>query len=116
MSTDEGQGPRHAAAAEAGIDAQGVEQLEREVARTREQLGGTVDALGTKLDVRSGLDQRVAAARDAVTDRDDRPLPAVWVAAAGSTLATIVGLVLWARARSTSRARRDGAARGSRRR
>lgn len=99
MSTDEGQGPRHAAAAEAGTDTQDVEQLEREVARTRQQLGDTVDALGTKLDVRSRMDQRVAAARDAVTDRDGRPLPAVWVAAAGSALATVVGLVLWQRMR-----------------
>lgn len=81
-----------------------VEQLEHEAARTRAELGDTVDALTARLDVKSRarheLDARRARAqqgaanvRRAVTDRDGKPLPQVWAAGA-AVLVAVVGVPL----------------------
>lgn len=109
MSDIEDESPKPAAAAPADEHDRDVAQLEREAARTRAQLGETVDALGAKLDVRSRATEQanvaratvtraVVRARDAGTDQHGRPVPAVWIAL-GVTTAASVGVVLLVRAR-----------------
>ncbi len=84
-------------------------ELEKEVARTRAELGGTVDALSARLDVPTRAKGRVDAsrekarratlrAREAVIDEQGRPVPAAWLGA-GTALAAAVGLALLVRAR-----------------
>lgn len=64
-----------------------TDDLERDIERTREHLGETVDALGAKLDVKS-------RAQDAVRQADNRKIGAGVVLAA----AVVVGAVLlWRR-------------------
>ena len=68
---------------------EGVEQLEREAAATRAELGETVDALAAKLDVkrrakhgadeqRARMQHAAANVRRSATDREGKP-PANWV-------------------------------------
>jgi hypothetical protein len=64
-----------------------TDELERDIERTREHLGETVDALGAKLDVKS-------RAQDAVHQADTRKIGAGVVIVA----AVVVGvLLLWRR-------------------
>jgi hypothetical protein len=64
-----------------------TDELERDIERTREHLGETVDALGAKFDVKS-------RAQDAVHQADNRKIGAGVVIAA----AVVVGvLLLWRR-------------------
>lgn len=59
------------------------DQLEAEIAATREHLAETVDALGDKLDVKS-------RAQDAVAEADKGRLAVL----AGAAVAAVVGVVL----------------------
>lgn len=59
------------------------DQLEAEIAATREHLAETVDALGDKLDVKS-------RAQDAVAEADKGRIAVL----AGAAVAAVVGLVL----------------------
>lgn len=108
MSTFEGQEPRSSAVAADG-GTEDVEQLEHEVARTRAELGDTVEALSAKLDVRTRASRQVEAGRDkakhaavrareSVTDQHGRPLPAVWIGA-GTALTAAIALAVFLRTR-----------------
>ncbi|KQP28022.1 MULTISPECIES: DUF3618 domain-containing protein [unclassified Aeromicrobium] len=59
------------------------DQLEAEIAATREHLAETVDALGDKLDVKS-------RAQDAVAEADKGRIAVL----AGAAVAAVVGIVL----------------------
>jgi hypothetical protein len=69
-----------------------VEQIEADIARTREELAQTVDQLAAKLDVKSRV-------RDRVTSPDGKPTPAVTSVGAGviAGLAAMVVIWLWGR-------------------
>ncbi len=86
----------------------GVDEIEADIARTREQLATTVDELTGRLDVKSRVKgrveqtkqdaaRRVHMARDKATDPDGRPTPP---AIAGAVAAVaLVALVVWWRRR-----------------
>lgn len=86
----------------------GVEEIEADIARKREELAATVDALTDRLDVKSRVRgkveqtkqdalHRVHTARDQATDQDGRPTPPVIAGAAAVVL--LVVLVVWRRSR-----------------
>lgn len=88
----------------------GIEEIEADIARTREELAETVDELTARLDVkarvrgriletRSQAADRVRALRAQATDDEGRPTP-VTLASGGAVLAAVVvvvGLALWRR-------------------
>lgn len=89
-----------------------IADRERELARTRAQLGETIEALEAKLDVRSRATRRVRAGREtmgqtvrrarvAATDPQGRPLPAVW--AGVGVIPVLLGVVLVLRSRRPRR-------------
>lgn len=87
----------------------GVEEIEADIARTREELAATVDALTDRLDVKSRVRgkvdqtkqdavQRVHLVRERATDQNGRPTPPV-IAGAVAVVA-LVALLVWRKARS----------------
>ena len=84
-------------------DTRSIDEIERDLAQTREQLGATVEALGAKLDVKSRTkdwadDKKVATQQKTkqVTDDHGREL----AIGAGVLVVALVGLAIW-RARSS---------------
>jgi hypothetical protein len=82
-----------------------VEQIEADIARTREELAQTVDELTARLDVKTrvqeGVQERVQELRDRATDDQGRPTPAT-MAIGGAALAAVVAIValsIWRRRR-----------------
>jgi hypothetical protein len=73
-------------------DATIAEQLEADIARQREELATTVDALQARLDVKTRAKHKVDDVRDRATDDRGRPRPEV-VAVAAAVVAAVVGLV-----------------------
>lgn len=97
--------------AEPGDDAD-IDQIQADIDRTREQLGQTVEALSHKLDVKAQAGERVAHARtwaadqvergrQATTDDNGKPLPAIRIGAPATlgAIAVIIGLLVWRRSR-----------------
>jgi hypothetical protein len=76
-----------------------TEQLEAEIARQREEVATTVDALGHKLDVKSRAAGKAADLKHRATTSTGRPRPEV-IAVAGSLVAAAVLLVVWRRRKS----------------
>ena len=83
----------------------GVEQIEADIARTREELAQTVDELTARLDVKTrvqeGVQERVQELRDRATDDQGRPTPAT-MAIGGAAVAAVVAIValsIWRRRR-----------------
>lgn len=76
-----------------------TEELEAEIARQREEVATTIDALGRKLDVRSRAADKAAELKDRATTSSGRPRPEL-IAAAGTLVALTVVLVLWRRSRA----------------
>lgn len=83
-------------------DTRSIDEIERDLAQTREQLGATVEALGAKLDVKTRTkdwadEKKVATQQKTkqVTDDHGREL----VIGAGVLVVALVGLAVW-RARS----------------
>ena len=84
-------------------DTRSIDQIEHDLAQTREQLGATVEALGAKLDVKTRTKDWAEEKKSAtqartkqVTDAHGREL----VIGAGVLVVALVGLAVW-RARST---------------
>ena len=84
-------------------DTRSIDEIERDLAQTREQLGATVEALGAKLDVKTRTkdwagDKKLATQQKTkqVTDEHGREL-AIGV---GVLVVALVGLAVW-RARSS---------------
>lgn len=109
MSTFDGSSPADATGTPENGEHRDVGQLEEEVARTRAELGDTVDALSAKLDVRARAGQQVdvgrakarraaVRTRESLTDRRGRPLPAVWIAS-GTALTAAIALAVFLRTR-----------------
>ena len=73
------------------------DQLERDIARQREQLAHTVDELGRKLDVKHRAEVKVhdtvARARDAATTDSGKPRPDLL--AAGAAVVAGIALLVW---------------------
>jgi hypothetical protein len=78
--------PRHASAAS-------VDEIERDVERTRAQLGETAGALAHKLDAKSRAKERLDHARRLVSG--DRTVIVAMTAAGAAAL--VIGVVLWRR-------------------
>lgn len=74
------------------------EQLEADIARTRGELAGTVEALQAKLNVKSRARHRASALRGDLTTASGAPRPAL-LGAAALALA-VLGLVGWRRRRT----------------
>ncbi len=72
--------------------------IEADIARQREALARTVDALSERLDVKARAEHKVADLRDAATTDSGRPRPTVVLAAAG--VATGLVLLVWWRRHS----------------
>ena len=109
---------------EPGPDA-GIEDIQADIERTREELGETIEALSAKADVKSRVKKKAAdtkdditekfyetkeialekahaaqsAARDAVTDDTGSVKPGVPLIAALIAAAVVIGLVVWRRRR-----------------
>ena len=91
---------------EPGPDA-GIEDIQADIAQTRNELGQTVEALSDKLDVKERAKQKAAETKERVvekadtlrhtaTDNPKRTVPVVAVALIG---ALAVGIVVWRRRR-----------------
>ena len=76
-----------------------TEELEAEIARQREEVATTVDALGHKLDVKSRAADKATDLKNRVSTSNGRPRPEV-IAVAGSLVAAAVLLVVWRRRNS----------------
>ena len=85
-----------------------VEEIEADIARTREQLAETVDALAGRLDVKSRVRgrveqtkqdaaHRVGVVKERATGADGKPTPPVLAGAAAALV--VVVLVVWWRSR-----------------
>jgi hypothetical protein len=72
--------------------------IERDIARQRDQLAQTVDALGHKLDVKARAEAKAADLRDAATTESGMPRPELW--AAGAALVAGIAALVWWRSRS----------------
>lgn len=70
------------------------EEIEADIAAQREQLAETIDALTTKLDVKSQAKAKAAEVRDRATTSDGKPRPELLVAA-GVVVAVAVGVWWW---------------------
>lgn len=97
------------------------EEIQAEIAQTRQELGDTVDALSAKLDVKSRARNQLAASRrqaadqvqaarrrasqtatrgkDAATDEHGSLRPAVPATAAAAVVVVVAGVVWWRRRR-----------------
>lgn len=79
-----------------------IEELQTEIAKTREALGETVDALSAKTDVKARVGAKVDEAKgrvqDAATDDQGNLKPAV-PAGAAAVAVGIVALLVWRRRR-----------------
>lgn len=88
---------------EPGPDA-GVDELQDDIERTREELAETVNALSDKFDVKGRAQQKVADTKEAVTQRGHEAVstakakPAIPVGAIAVMVAGIA-LVVWLRRR-----------------
>ena len=78
------------------------DQLERDIARQREQLAETVDALGRKLYVKHRAEvkahETIAQVRDAATTDSGKPRPDLL--AAGAAVVAGIALLVWWRSHS----------------
>lgn len=119
------QQPRTDAAPIDGSEAADLEQIQANIEQTREELGETVEALTSKLDVRSRAKSKITdvqnqaigtlhtgrarvfqltqSARRSTTDEHGEPTPVVIAAAAGVAAVLVSVLVAgWRRRRSTT--------------
>jgi hypothetical protein len=93
-------------------DNPGIEEIETDIARTREELAATVDELTARLDVKTRVKEsvqqtkdqavdRIRTVRDQATDEDGRPTPTTLGigGAVAATVVVIVALTLWRRRR-----------------
>ncbi len=69
-----------------------ADQLEADLARQREELASTVDALQAKLDVKSRARHKAEDLKERATDHRGRPRPEV-IAAAVAVVALVGGLI-----------------------
>ena len=85
-----------------GHPATDPEQIERDIARQREQLAATVDALSHKLDVKhraeDALHAKAARLRDTVTTDTGKPRPDLL--AAGAAVVAGIAILVWWRTQS----------------
>lgn len=120
------QQPRTDAAPIDGSEAADLEQIQANIEQTREELGETVEALTSKLDVRSRAKMRIThvqnqaigtlhtgrarvsqmtqSARRSATDKHGDPTPVVIAAAAGvaAVLVSVLVAAGWRRRRSAT--------------
>jgi hypothetical protein len=91
-------------------DNAGTEEIEAEIARTREDLAATVDELTARLDIKTRVKERVQqtkdqaaarvlAVRDQATDDDGRPTTTTLGVggAVAATIVVVVALSIWRR-------------------
>jgi hypothetical protein len=78
---------------ESRVNGAGPEQIEADIARQRDELASTVDALQARLDVKARAKHKADDLRDRATTDQGRPRPEV-IAGAAAALALVTGLVL----------------------
>ena len=91
---------------EPGPDA-GIDEIEADIEQTRTELGGTVEALSSKLNVKERAKDKAAETKTAVAEKvdtmrhaaTDNPKRTVPVAAVVLIGALAVGIVVWRRRR-----------------
>jgi chromosome segregation ATPase len=89
-----------------------IEEIEAQIAHTREELAGTVDELTARLDVKARAKDRIQQTREqtmarvqtlraSATDDEGRPTPTALGAGGvvAATVAVVLALVLWRRRR-----------------
>ena len=89
---------------EPGPDA-GIDDIEADIEQTRHELGETVQALSSKLDVKERAKEKVGETKDQIVDKDDslrhtvtdNPKRSVPVAAIVVIGALAVGILVWRR-------------------
>ncbi|WP_307787031.1 DUF3618 domain-containing protein [Mycolicibacterium mengxianglii] len=92
------------AAPEPGSDA-GIDELQADIERTRDELGKTVGALADKADVKARAQEKVAVTKDAAVEKIHiaqatvQRNPRIDVAV---VVAVVIGIVIWARRRKTT--------------
>lgn len=74
------------------------EAIEAEIARRREELADTVDALQAKLDVKARATHKAADLKDRATTDSGKPRPDLTGAVIG-VVVVVVALVVWRRRR-----------------
>lgn len=82
------------ARSEPGPDA-GIDEIQADIEQTRNELGQTVDALSSKLDVKERAKEKADTVRHNVTDNPQRTVPV----AAVVVVAAVAGYVIWRRRR-----------------
>jgi hypothetical protein len=93
-------------------DNPGIEEIETDIARTREELAATVDELTARLDVKTRVKEsvqqtkdqavdRIRTVRDQATDEDGRPTPTTLGigGAVAAMVVVVLVLTLWRRRR-----------------
>jgi hypothetical protein len=93
-------------------DSPGIEEIETDIARTREELAATVDELTARLDVKTRVKEsvqqtkdqavdRIRTVRDQATDEDGRPTPTTLGigGAVAAMVVVVLVLTLWRRRR-----------------
>jgi hypothetical protein len=93
-------------------DNPGIEEIETDIARTREELAATVDELTARLDVKTRVKEsvqqtkdqavdRIRTLRDQATDEDGRPTPTTLGigGAVAAMVVVVLVLTLWRRRR-----------------
>jgi hypothetical protein len=75
---------------------QSPEEIERDIELQREQLAGTIDALSSKLDVKSQAQAKVADVKERATTDEGKPRPELLALSAGLVVA-LVAVVWWRR-------------------
>ena len=78
----------------AAKDTRSPEEIESDIAAQREQLAETIDALTTKLDVKTQAKAKAADVRDRATTDDGKPRPELLVGV-GVVVAVVVGVLVW---------------------
>ena len=73
-------------------------EIEADIERTRDDLAETIDALASRLDVKTRAKDRLRLVRDRATDDNGRPTP-VTLAAAGGVVVVVLLVALRRRGR-----------------
>ncbi|MFA5707888.1 DUF3618 domain-containing protein [Mycolicibacterium sp.] len=95
MTAPENQPPNRAG--EPGPDA-GVDEIQADIEKTRDELGQTVSALAAKVDVKARAEEKVAETKDRITTQARAAKPAVPYAAVVAVVAAL-GVLWWRRRR-----------------
>ncbi len=96
MTAPENKPPNHTG--EPGPEA-GVDEIQADIEKTRDELGQTVSALAAKVDVKARAEEKVAETKDRITTQARAAKPAVPYAAVVAVVVAVLGVLWWRRRR-----------------